>query len=415
MARERLLVVGNGMAAVRLLEGLAARCPGAYDVTVVGAEPRPGYNRVLLSSLLAAEIEEGDIALREVGWYAAQGFRLLTGRTVAAIDAEARTASLDDGAVLPFDRLVLATGSQAIRLPKPGMDLPGALTFRDLSDISAMRDLRPGAPAVVIGGGLLVLEAAYGLARAGARVTVIHLMDRLMERQLDGRGALYLKRAIERRGIRVLLGADTARVVGEDRAQGVELSDGAVIPAELVVSAVGIRPNAALAGAAGLAVRHGVLVDNGMETDRPGIYAIGECAEHRGVVYGLVEPAYEQADALAARLAGKSAAFAGRALATNLKISGVPVFSAGEISGGPGCSEPTLEDRGLGLYRKLVLRDGRLVGCVLVGEAADGLWYRDLIRTEAEVSAMRADLIFGRAFAEAPEPAADASAMREAA
>jgi nitrite reductase (NADH) large subunit len=312
MARERLLIVGNGMAAVRLLEGLAARCPGAYEVTAIGAEPRPAYNRVLLSSLLAAEIEEGDIALRDPDWYAAYGFRLVTGRTVAALDLQARTASLDDGVVLPFDRLVLATGSQPIRLPKPGMDLPGVVAFRDLSDVAAMRKIEKGAPAVVIGGGLLGLEAAYGLSRMGARVTVVHLMDRLMERQLDGRGALYLKRAIERRGIRVLLGADTARVTGADRAEGIELADGTVIPAEFVVCAVGIRPNAALAKAAGVAVGRGVLVDDRLETDRPEIYAIGECAEHRGVVYGLVEPAYEQARVLAQHLAGRPASYQGR-------------------------------------------------------------------------------------------------------
>lgn len=423
--RERLLVVGNGMAAVRLLEGLVQRCPGKFEVTVVGAEPRPAYNRVLLSSLLAGEIEESDIALRDADWYATQGVRLVTGHTVAALDlgslpSDLRTARLEDGTTLPFDRLVLATGSQAIRLPKPGMAVPGVVTFRDLVDLGAMRGLRAGAPVVVIGGGVLGLEAAWGLARAGAQVTVIHIMDRLMERQLDPRGALFLKRAVERRGLDVRLGADTARVLGENRTEGVELACGAVIPAALVVCAVGIRPNAGLGREAGIGAARGIIVDDGMETDRPGVYAIGECAEHRGIVYGLVEPAYEQAGVLARRLAGDGTArFEGQALATNLKISGVPVFSAGRIEGGrieggQDLSEAIFEDRGLGQYRKLVFDSGRLAGCVLVGEAGDGLWYRDLIRSGADVSAMRDEMIFGRAFCEGAG-AEGACAMREAA
>ena len=405
---EPLVVVGNGMAATRFAAELAQRAPGRFAITLVGAEPRPAYNRVLLSSLLAGEIGEADLALRPAAFWREHGVVVRTGTAVAAIEPEAGRVVLADGAALPARRIVLATGSSAIRLPKPGMDLPGVVTFRDLDDTAALAAFatRRQGRAAVIGGGLLGLEAAYGLARAGVAVTLVHLMDRLMERQLDAPAAALLRRALEARGITVLLGADTARVTGDRRVEGLALSDGRVVPAELVVCAVGVRPQADLARAAGLATGRGVVVDDGLATSHGAVFAIGECAEHRGTCYGLVEPGYEQATVLARRLAGDgTAAYAGSVVATNLKVSGVHVFSAGDFAGGEGCEDLVVSDPAAGHYRRLVVRDGRLVGVVLFGDTSDGLWYRDLIRDQLPVEALRDRLAFGRGFARLAEAA----------
>ena len=394
--RERLLVVGNGMASVRLLERLAEHAPGRFDLTVVGAEPAPGYNRVLLSSLLAGDVTGADCALRDAEWYALHGFGLLVGERVDALDLRARNATLASGRDLAFDRIVLATGSSPIRLPNPGMDLPGVIAFRDLADVGRMQTLPPRARAVVIGGGLLGLEAAYGLARRGVSVTLLHIMDRLMERQLDGKAAALVQRAMERLGIAVLLGAKTEAVEGAAHAEAVRLADGRVLPCDLVVVAAGVRANAQLAQHAGVACGRGILVDDEMTTDHPGVYALGECAEHRGQCYGLVEPAYEQAETLARTLSGRAATYEGSHLATSLKVSGVPVFSAGEVMDEAGTERILLSDPKRGVYRKLALRDGRLVGALLVGDVADSHWYRALIRTGETVTDFRSGLMFGR-------------------
>jgi nitrite reductase (NADH) large subunit len=277
--------------------------------------------------------------------------------------------------------------------------VPGVLTFRDVSDVDTIA-ARKGARVVVIGGGLLGLEAAYGLAKAKAHVTVVHLMDRLMERQLDARAAGMLKREVEAKGIAVRLEAQTARIVGESKVEAVEFRDGTTIAADAVVVAVGIRPSTELARAGGLKVNRGIVVDDQLETSTSGIHAIGECAEHRGLCYGLVEPAYEQAQILARRLAGESVSYSGSVLATNLKVSGVNVFSAGDFLGATaGAEEIVLSDPGFGLYKKLVIADDRLIGAVLFGDTADGLWYLDLIRTGSSIEHLRDDLVFGRALA----------------
>lgn len=398
---EPLVVIGNGMAAAKFCEELASRCLGRYAVAVVGAEPHLAYNRVLLSSLLAGEVAAGDIVLRSADWWRARGVTLVYGRPAVAIDTAARRVELADGTALPFARLVLATGSHPIRLPVPGMDLPGVMTFRDRADVEALlRAAKPGTRAIVIGGGLLGLEAATGLAGAGAQTTVVHLADRLMERQLDVRAGALLKGAVEARGITVRLCASTEAIEGEGRVEALRLAGGERLPADLVVVACGVRPNADLARAAGLACNRGVVVDDGLSTSHAGIHAIGECAEHRGQVYGLVEPAYEHARLLARRLAGSDAAYSGSVTATNLKVSGVNVFSAGDFAGGTGTQDIVLSDPGIGLYRRLVLRedaDGtRLVGAVLYGDTADGLFYLDLIRSGRDIGRRRAELAFGR-------------------
>ena len=393
---EPLVIVGNGMATARLVDELSRRALGRYAIAVVGAEPRLAYNRVLLSSVLAKEVAPAEIELRSADWWRTRGVTLLYGRQAVSIDPSLRRLRLDGGTTLPYTRLVLATGSQPICLDAPGMGLAGVMTFRDLADVTAMEAaVARHRNVVVIGGGLLGLEAAYGLAKAGANVSVVHLMDRLMERQLDARAAAMLKHEVEGRGIAVHLNAQTAAIRGRGRVEAVTLEDGRNLAADLVVVAAGIRPSVDLARTADLDINRGIVVDDHLQTSRPGIFAIGECAEHRGVCYGLVEPAYEQARVLAEHLAGAPAAYQGSAIAANLKVAGVSVYSAGDFLGGAGSEAIVFSDPGLGLYKKLVLRDGRLTGAVLFGDTSDGLWYLDLIRSGAAVAAFRDDLAFG--------------------
>lgn len=393
---EPLIIVGNGMAATRLADELSRRALGRYSVAVIGDEPRLAYNRVLLSPLLAGEIGEPEIELKPAAWWRARGISTFYGRSVDSIDRAARTVTLRGGPTLPYGKLVLATGSTPLRPPFPGGDLAGVVTFRDTADVGAMQAYaRRGARIVVIGGGLLGLEAAYGLARAGGSVTLLHLVDRLMERQLDHEGAGLLAAAMAARGIDVRLCAETKGFRGVGHVEAVELADGTEIPADLVVIAIGVRPNTGLARTVGLSVGRGILVDDGLATDDPAIFAIGECAEHRGLAYGLVEPAYEQARVLATRLAGQDAAYRGSLLATNLKVSGVGVFSAGEFEAGDGAEMVVLRDPSAGIYRKFVLRESRLAGCVLVGDTQGALFYLGLIRSGQDISAIRADLPFG--------------------
>ena len=399
--RERLLIIGGGMAATRLVEELLACAPGRFAITVIGAEARLPYNRVLLSSLLAQDVAEDEIDLKPASWWRAQAVDLRFGERVVAIDAHDRTVSLADGSSLSWDKLVLATGSNAVRLPLLGADLPGVLTFRDCADVAQMRAaIKPGARAAVIGGGLLGLEAAYGLAKAGVDVTVVHVMDRLMERQLDPAGASLLKQDLERRGIHVMLEAKSAAILGDGKVEALAFSDGQEIAVDMVVMAVGIAPNVQLAAKAGLATKRGIVVDDAMRSSEANIFALGECAEHRGVAYGLVQPAYEQAHVLARVLNDSEATFEGVVTATNLKVSGIGVFSAGDYLG-EGAQVLVWRDHGLRHYRKLVLRETPqgtvLAGCVLYGETSDGLWYLDLIERAQRINEMRNDLIFGRA------------------
>jgi len=397
---EALVIVGNGMAAARFAEELMSLALGRYAVAIVGDEPRLAYNRVLLSSVLAKEIAASEIELKPARWWRDRGVTVRYGCRAEAIDPAARTVTLADGTRLGFGQLVLATGSRASAIPVPGADLPGVLRFRDVEDVARMSHVaRKGIRAVVIGGGLLGLEAAHGLAKAGSQVTVLHLMDRLMERQLDERAAAMLARAVEARGIAVRTRAATVRIVGTSRVEAVALADGSTIEADIVVVATGITPNAELARAAGLAVNRGIVVDDRLETSAPGIHAVGECAEHRGQCYGLVEPVQDQARVLARRLAGQDARYQGSVVTTNLKVTGIKVFSAGDFLGAAGSEAIVLCDPGLGTYKKLVIADGRLVGAVLYGETADGPWYADLIRERVPVTPFRDELMFGRSLA----------------
>jgi nitrite reductase (NADH) large subunit len=398
---EPLVIIGNGMAAARLCEELARCALGRYAVAVIGEEPQLAYNRILLSSVLAGEVPASEISLKPASWWRDHGVTLRYGAAATAVDLAARTVSLADGKTLTFAKLVFATGSRPIRLPIAGADLRGVLTFRDMADVASIsRAAYRGRRAVVIGGGLLGIEAAYGLSKIGVKVTLIHLMDRLMERQLDARAAAMLRRAVEAKGIDVLLEVATARFIGNGDVEAVEFNDGRTLAADLVVVAVGVKPNAEIAAAAGLAVSRGIKVDDHLSTDSANVFAIGECAEHRGICYGLVEPANEQAHVLAERLAERSVEYGGSVNATNLKVSGVYVFSAGDFLGAAGTEAITLADSGLATYRKLVIAGDRLVGAVLYGDTSDAAWYLDLIRSGAEIETFREDLVFGRALAE---------------
>jgi nitrite reductase (NADH) large subunit len=397
---EPLVIVGNGMAAARLVDELAKAALGRYAIAVIGDEPRLAYNRVLLSSVLAGETASHDIELRPATWWRDRGVTLKYGCRATEIDVDRRELKIAGEESIAFSRLVLTTGSSALRLSVPGADLAGVHTFRDTRDVDLLMTLAAQKKrVVVVGGGLLGLEAAYGLAKAGAVVTLVHLMDRLMERQLDAPAAELLKSLVERKGIEILLNANTARIHGETRVEGVELVDGRRIDADAVIFAAGIRPNIALAKEAGITVNRGIVVDDHLRTSAAGVFAIGECAEHRGTCYGLVEPAYEQARVLAQHLAGATASYGGSVVATNLKVSGVSVFSAGDFIGAERSETIVLTDINHGTYKKLVISEGRLTGAVLIGDVGDALWYLELIRNRQPTARIRADMMFGRSLA----------------
>jgi nitrite reductase (NADH) large subunit len=401
MAKTRLVVVGNGMAGLRFLEEVTALAPDRFGITVIGEEAGPAYNRVLLSPLLAGEISAADVCMRPRDWYVQNQIALISGVAARELDPASRTVKLADGGCVDFDVCVLATGSEPIRLKVPGAALNGVEVFRALSDVDRLlRCAGARRRAVVIGGGLLGIEAAYGLKRAGADVTLVHLMDRLMERQLDYTAAALLKEALESKGIEVLLGAATTRIEGRESVERLILNDGRCIPASLIVMAIGIRPRIDLVHKTAIRCHRGISVNDRMQTSVPGIFAIGECADHRGIVYGLVEPAYEQARVAAHAICGRDAVYQGSVLSTNLKVSGVPVFSAGDFDG-IGAEHVVLRDEPGGSYRKFVIREGRLAGVVMIGDTADALWYCDLIRSGRDLSPFRASLPFGRAYAEA--------------
>jgi nitrite reductase (NADH) large subunit len=402
MNRERLLVVGNGMAGIRAVEDVLERAPGRYDITMFGAEPHTAYSRIMLSPVLAGEKSFDDIVSHDRDWYAANTVTLNSGTAVSAIHPGARILVTGDGRSFAYDKLILATGSHPVILPVPGHDLPGVVTFRDAKDVAAMlAAARHGRNAVVVGGGLLGLEAAYGLMKQGMNVTVVHLMADLMERQLDREASSLLRREIEGRGVRVLCSAQTASILGARRVRAVMLKEGIELPADLVVMAVGVRPNADIARAAGLSVSRGIVVDDGMRTSDPHVFAVGECVEHQGVCHGLVAPLYDMAKVLAETLSGRAGVYRPAATATRLKVTGVDLFSAGNFAGGEGYEDIVLRDPERGIYRRLVLKDDRLAGAVLYGDTADGAFFFDLIQKGADTTPIRDMLIFGPALCEA--------------
>ncbi|MBN9330776.1 MAG: nitrite reductase large subunit [Comamonas sp. SCN 67-35] len=404
MKRSQLVLVGNGMAGVRTLEELLKLAPDLYDITVFGAEPHPNYNRILLSPVLAGEQTLEHIVLNDWAWYQEHGITLHAGCTVTEVNRARRTVHAlgADGQTInaPYDRLILATGSKPFMLPIPGNDLDGVLAYRDIADTQAM--IAASAQyrhAVVIGGGLLGLEAANGLMKRGMQVSVVHAGEWLMERQLDLVAGQMLQKALQERGMQFLMSAQTQALLGnaDGRVQAVRFKDGSEVPADLVVMAVGIRPNTALAESMRLHVNRGIVVNDTLQTTTDArIYAVGECAAHRGTAYGLVAPLFEQGKVLANHLAEFGIGrYLGSQTSTKLKVTGIDLFSAGDFMGGAGTEEILLSDPGSGTYKKLVLKDDKLVGACLYGNTVDGSWYFKLLREGRSVSDLRDRLVFG--------------------
>ncbi|WP_418320768.1 nitrite reductase large subunit NirB [Piscinibacter sakaiensis] len=408
MKKMKLVMVGNGMAGVRTIEELLKIAPDLYDITVFGAEPHPNYNRILLSPVLSGEQTLDEIVLNPLSWYAENNIDLRAGRKVVGVNRKARIVQVDDGSEVAYDRLLIATGSNPFILPIPGRQLDGVIAYRDIADTNTMIDAaQKYQHAVVIGGGLLGLEAANGLMLRGMQVTVVHLADWLMERQLDRTAAGLLQKSLEQRGLRFLLGTQTQALIGDKdggnagRVMAVQLKGGLEIPADLVVMAAGIRPNTELAIKIGLHCgennRSGIVVNDTMQTITDArIYSVGECAAHRGIAYGLVAPLFEQAKVCATHLAEFGIGrYAGSQVSTKLKVTGIDLFSAGNFSGGPDYEEIVMSDPYGGVYKKLVLKDDKLVGACMYGDTVDGAWYFKLLREGRSIADIRDKLMFG--------------------
>lgn len=402
--RQRLVLVGNGMAGVRTLEELLKIAPDLYEITVFGAEPHPNYNRILLSPVLAGEQTLEEIILNPLAWYEEHGIQLHLGMEVKKIDRVRRRVVAEDGrgktVSADYDRLLIATGSKPFILPVPGKELDGVIAYRDIADTQVMIEAAAKYQhAVVIGGGLLGLEAANGLMLRGMQVTVVHLGDWLMERQLDEQAGELLRQSLQARGLRFRLATQTEALVGDrhGRVMAVRFKDGSEIPADLVVMAAGIRPNTALAESAGLLCQRGIVVSDTLQTATdPRIYAVGECAAHRGVAYGLVAPLFEQGKVCATHLAQFGIGrYQGSQTSTKLKVTGIDLFSAGNFMGGEGTEEILMSDPFAGVYKKLVIRDDQLVGACLYGDTVDGAWYFKLLREGRKIADIRDKLMFG--------------------
>ncbi|UOF92542.1 nitrite reductase large subunit NirB [Fodinisporobacter ferrooxydans] len=391
MKKRKLCLVGNGMAGVRCMEEILKLAPDLFDITIFGREPHPNYNRILLSSVLAGDADIRDIVLNDWNWYEQNGITLYTGETVTSIDAEQRNIYTDCGRVESYDDLILATGSLPFMLPLPGIDKEGVIAFRDINDCKTMMEAsKTYKKAVVIGGGLLGLEAARGLLNLSMDVSVVHIFDNIMERQLDPVASKLLQSELEKQGIRFLLEKQSAEILGDTRVTGLRFADGTAEEADLIVMAVGIRPNAALAQESGIEVKRGIVVNDYMETNIDHVYAVGECAEHRGTVYGLVAPLFEQGKVLAKRICQMDAApYEGSTLHTKLKISGVNVFSAGEFMDTSDTRAIRVHDEWEGVYKKVLVRDDQVVGAVLFGDTKDSTRILEMIRTNATISELQ--------------------------
>ena len=405
--KMKLVLVGNGLAGMRCLEDLLDMAPERYEVTVIGEEPWGNYNRIMLSPVLSGDKSIDDIMLHPHTWYSDKNIRFIAGDAAVTIDRPRKQVYTEKGLVVDYDRLILATGSKPFVPPIPGSDLKGVISFRDIYDVNTMLDYcKSKQNAVVIGGGLLGLEAAYGLKQRGMNVTVLHLMDRIMERQLDSRASSLLKQSIEAKGINIITQANTEQLLGEDdHVKQIQLKDGTVLDADLVVFAVGIRPNMALAQSAGLRCNRGVIVNDTMQTFDPSIYAVGECIEHRGQTFGLVEPLWGQACICASHLAEHgSLVFKAPTVPTQLKVSGCDVFSAGRIDLENGEPQDDYEDIILNdekrqIYKRIIIQKDKVIGAVLFGDTEDGAWYAELISDQTPISNIRNKLLFGKDFA----------------
>ncbi len=396
--KRKLVMVGNGMAGVAFVEQLLKLNPNKFEITIIGAEPHPNYNRIMLSSVLAGDAEMKDIVLNDWDWYRDNHIMLHVGHAVTQIDTAKKTVHTDQGLAVPYDELVMATGSLPFMLPLPGADKEGVIAFRDIKDCNTMIETsRKYKKAIVIGGGLLGLEAARGLLNLNMEVSVVHIFNYLMERQLDPTGSKMLQEELERQGMKFLLEKQSDTILGKKRVTGLRFKDGTQEDADLIVMAVGIKPNVQIAKDAGIEVNRGIVVNDVMQTSESNIYSLGECAEHRGIVYGLVAPLYEQGAVLAKHLAGvETKGYAGSVLSTKLKVSGVQVFSAGRFTDEPGTKALRVQDDLSGIYKKVVFQDGKVVGAVLFGDTAEGSKLFSLIRSGEDYAGREREVLFGK-------------------
>lgn len=398
----KLVLIGNGLAGMRCLEDLLDMAPDRYDVTVIGEEPWGNYNRIMLSPVLSGEKTIDDIMLHPHAWYSDKGIKFIADDPAVKIDRTRKVVHTQNGESVDYDRLIIATGSKPFIPPVQGVDLKGVISFRDIYDVNTMiKYCETKKNAVVIGGGLLGLEAAYGLKQRGMNVTVLHLMDRIMERQLDGRASRMLRHSIEEKGIKIITEANTEALIGKNgHVSQIRLKDGSLLDADLVVFAVGIRPNIALAQSAGLRCNRGILVNDTMQTFDPSIYAVGECIEHRNQTFGLVEPLWGQAFICATHLAEHgSLTFKSPTVPTQLKVSGVDVFSAGNFEPKEDYEDIILNDEKRHIYKRIIIQKDKVIGAVLFGDTEDGMWYAELIADQTPVSTFRNKLLFGKDFA----------------
>lgn len=396
--KQKIVVIGAGMASGRVLEHLTDAAPDAFEITLFNAEPRGNYNRIMLSPVLAGDQTYEDIVTHDDAWYAERGITCRFGEKVLKIDRDDKTVEGENGTV-SYDKLIFGTGSNPFMIPLPGRDLDGVIAYRDLEDTERMMGLKAGQKCVVIGGGLLGLEAAAGMAARGVEVTVVHIMGHLMERQLDEAAGYLLRKSLEAKGIAIKLQANSKEIIGQDgRVKALMLDDGTELPCDLLVMAVGIRPSVALAQEAGLAVGKGIHVDDQLCTSDKDVFAVGECVEHDGAIFGLVAPLYDQAKVLAKTLMGEEAAFVQKTLSTKLKVTGCDLFSAGDFVDGEGREDIVFRDPSRGVYKRLVIEGDKLVGAVMYGDTADGNWFFQLIKDETPIEEMRETLIFGPAY-----------------
>jgi nitrite reductase (NADH) large subunit len=395
--KEKLVLIGNGMAGVNTIEHILKLAPNKFEITIFGAEPHPNYNRILLSSVLAGDAKMEDIIMNSYEWYESNGIELFTGHTVTKIDTEHRTVTSDQGLTVSYDRLIIATGSNPFMLPLPGADKEGVIAFRSIRDCEIMMEAsKKYKKAVVIGGGLLGLEAARGFLNLGMKVDVVHICEHVMERQLDPTASKMLQEELEKQGMNFLMPRQSAEIVGGNRVEGLKFNDGTVAEADLVVMAVGIRPNVELAKSNGVEVNRGIVVNDYMQTNFSDIYAVGECAEHRGVVYGLVAPLYEQGAVLAKHIAGiETKPYEGSVVYTKLKVSGVDVFSGGEFMEGEGTKAIRIHDDFSGVYKKVLIKHNKIVGALLFGDTSDGTRLMKMIREGTDISGMEKTAILG--------------------
>ncbi|WP_342440159.1 nitrite reductase large subunit NirB [Paenibacillus sp. FSL L8-0436] len=395
--RKKLILVGNGMAGVRAIEHLLKLAPEAYEITIFGSEPHPNYNRIMLSSVLAGGASMDEIIINDLEWYRSFNITLYTGHTVTSIDTVERKVYTDKGIEARYDELILATGSNPFMLPLPGAEKEGVIAFRDIKDTRIMQETsQKYKKALVIGGGLLGLEAARGLLHLGMEVSVVHIHDYIMERQLDEAASVMLRKELEEQGMKFLLKKQSEAILGKKRVKGLLFTDGEVAETDLIVMAVGIKPNIELARKSSIKINRGIIVNDYLETNIPGIYAVGECAEHRGIAYGLVAPLYEQGAVLAKRLAGvPTEGYTGSITSTKLKVSGVDVFSAGQFTEQPGSRALRYQDEIDGVYKKLVIQDDKLIGAVLFGDTNDGAQLFSMIKKGENIKGKEKELLLG--------------------